>query len=127
MGIAMNHACRSDLELDFAVLLQLSEAVGADDLVGVLDLILGSVPLMYRDLRQAAIGGNRQGVGYLAHQLRSECAHVGAARLVSRLEQLEENSQSGTLIQLTAEVENIASQIERFLDLLSDVRRAHVH
>jgi len=127
METPVSHARMPDLELDFAVLLRLADAVGADDMVNVLELILGSVPVMYRELRTAATGGNRRGVGYIAHQLRSECAHVGATRLASRLEQLEESSRGGALAQLTAEVENIAAQIERFLDLLESVRRAHLH
>ena len=112
----------ADLTLDAGTLAALDDAVGFDGAVTVMDIILESVPPRREQLRAAAACGNLRGLIFAAHQLKSECAHVGAAALSARLQDIETRAADGTLHHPAADVARVSAMIEGFLDLLRDVR-----
>jgi HPt (histidine-containing phosphotransfer) domain-containing protein len=114
----------TDLALDAGTLAALDDAVGADGAVTVMDIILESVPALREQLRAAAASGNLRGLIFAAHQLKSECAHVGATALSSRLQGIESGAADGSLRQPAAEVARVSAMVEKFLDLLRGVRNA---
>lgn len=113
-----------ELKLDGAALAALDEAVGADGTALVIDLILGSVPRLREQMRAAAFADNLQGVERAAHQLKSECAHVGATVLSTCLQDLESRAAAHRLEWPPAEVARVFPIIDRFLELLRGVRDA---
>ena len=114
----------ADLALDAGTLAALDDAVGADGAVTVMDIILESVPALRAQLHAAAASGNLRGLVYAAHQLKSECAHVGATALSTRLQDIETRAGDGTLRQPAQEVARVSAMVEQFLDLLRGVRNS---
>jgi two-component system phosphorelay protein LuxU len=112
------------LALDARALNALTDAVGADNVVMIIDTILGSVPAMSGQLRAAAVSGNLRGLMHVAHQLKSDCAYVGATDLCARLQQIESGAEEGRLAQPVAEADLVSSMIEGFLSALRGVRNA---
>lgn len=113
-----------ELALDAAALAALDEAVGSENVVMIMDTILGSVPAMRGELCAAAASGNLRGLVHVAHQLKSDCAYVGATDLCVRLQQIESRAEEGRLARPVAEVGVVAELLERFLDALRGVRNA---
>lgn len=112
------------LALDAAALSALDEAVGPENVVTILDTILGSVPAMRGQLRAAAASGNLRGLVHVAHQLKSECAYVGATGLCARLQQIESSAQEGRLTRPVDEVDALSDMLECLLATLRGVRDA---
>lgn len=118
----LSNAAYPELALDARALAALDDAVGAENVVMILDTILGTVPAMRRQLRTAAASGNLPGVRHVAHQLRSDCAYVGATELCARLQQLESGAETGRLAQPVAEVDGVSAMIDSLLNTLRGVR-----
>lgn len=112
------------LALDTGALAALDDAVGTDNAVMIMDTILGSVPTMRGQLRAAAISGNLRSLVHVAHQLKSECAYVGATGLCARLQQIESRAEEGRLAQPVAEIDLVSAMLEQFLSALRSVRNA---
>jgi len=112
------------MSLDAGALAALDDAVGADNVVMIMDTILGSVPTMRGQLRAAAVSGNLRGLVHVAHQLKSECAYMGATGLCARLQQIESRAEEGRLTRPVAEVDVVWTLLEQFLSALRSVRNA---
>ncbi len=117
-----SNAAYPEVALDARALAALDDAIGAENVVMIIDTILGSVPAMRRQLRTAAASGNLSGVRHVAHQLRSDCAYVGATELCARLQQLESGAETGRLAQPVAEVDGVSAMIDGLLNALRGVR-----
>jgi len=112
------------MALDTRALNALNDAVGADNVVEILDTILGTVPAICGRMRAAAASGNLRGLMHVAHQLRSDCAYVGATDLCARLQQIESGAETGRLARPVAEVDGVSAMIDGLLDALRGVRNA---
>ena len=117
-------AASLEMSLDAGALAALDDAVGADNVVMIMDTILGSVPTMRGQLRAAAVSGNLRGLVHVAHQLKSECAYMGATGLCARLQQIESRAEEGRLTRPVAEVDVVWTLLEQFLSALRSVRNA---
>ncbi len=117
----MSYGAAAVMALDASAL---DAAVGAENMVMILDTILGSVPAMRGQLRAAAASGNLRGVTQVAHKLRSECAYLGATDLCARLQQLETGAEDGTLTRPVAAVDLVADLLEKFLSAVRGMRNA---
>ena len=118
-----NTACEAST-LDAHALAALDDAVGADNVVMIIDSILGTVPAICGEMRAAAVSGNLRGIMRGAHQLRSDCAYVGATDLCERLQQIESGAETGRLARPVAEVDIVSAMIEGVLNTLRGVRDA---
>ena len=122
----MNSTAYPGLALDPRALAALDDAIGADNVVEIIDGILGTVPEICGDMRAAAASGNLRGLMRGAHQLRSDCAYVGATDLCARLQQIESGAETGRLARPVAEVDIVSAMIDGFLNTLRGVRNARV-
>jgi len=120
----MSYAAYPQLALDAGALAALDEAVGPDNVVMIIDTILGTVPAICGQMRAAAMSGNLRGLMHVAHQLKSDCAYVGATDLCTRLQQIESGAETGRLARPVAEVDGVSAMIEGFLNSLRGVRNA---
>src|SRR5258707_239344 len=112
-----------ELVLDAGALSNLAQAVGAENMDIIVNLMLASVPATREALRVAAISGDADGLVEAAHQLKSDCAHMGATALAARLQQIESGARAGTPL-LVAEVERVSAQVDQFLEALRRERGA---
>ena len=112
------------LALDPGALDALDDAVGTENVVMIIDTILGTVPEICREMRAAAVSGNLGGLRHVAHQLKSDCAYVGATDLCARLQQIESSAEEGRLARPVAEVDIVSAMIDGFLHTLRGVRDA---
>ena len=117
-------AAAQAVALDARALAALDDAVGAENVVMILDTILGTTPAICRQMRAAAASGNLGGLRHVAHQLKSDCAYVGATDLCARLQQIESGAETGRLARPVAEVDIVSAMIDGFLNTLRGVRNA---
>ena len=110
--------------LDARALATLDDAVGAENVVMIIDTILGTTPAICGQMRAAAVSGNLRGLMHVAHQLKSDCAYVGATDLCARLQQIESGAETGRLARPVAEVDLVSAMIDGFLSTLRGVRNA---
>lgn len=110
--------------LDARALAALDDAVGAENVVIIIDTILGTVPAICGQMRAAAVSGNLVGLRHVAHQLKSDCAYVGATDLCARLQQIESAAETGRLARPLAEVDIVSAMIDGVLNALRGVRDA---
>lgn len=112
------------LTLDTRALDELAAALGPEDALTVIDMMVASVPEAHRQLQAAAASGDLDIVERLAHQLKSDCAYVGATALGGRLQELETRAGSGLLPNPTEEVERLEAQLTWFVEALRITRNA---
>ena len=117
-------AAAQAVALDPRALAALDDAIGADNVVEIIDGILGTVPEICGEMRAAAVSGNLRGLMRGAHQLRSDCAYVGATELCTRLQQIESGAETGRLARPVAEVDIVSAMIDGVLNTLRGVRNA---
>lgn len=88
----------------------------------IIDTILETVPAIFRQMRVAAASGNLRGVMHVAHQLKSDCAYIGATALCERLQQIESGAEEGRLAQPVAEVDGVSAMVGGVLNELRGFR-----
>ncbi len=100
----------------------LETAIGAENVVMIIDTILEAMPGMCGQLRTAALSGNLRKVMHTAHQLKSDCGNVGATALREQLQQIETGAEDGTLTEPVAAVAMVSAEVEHFLQALRRAR-----
>ena len=102
----------------------LEASIGSENVVTIIDTLLESVPGMCRQLRAAAICRNLRRVMHTAHQLKSDCANVGAMALRERLHLIETRAEAGTLTPwiAVAAAELVSTEVHGLLQALRRAR-----
>jgi len=103
--------------LDAGALDRLADAVGADNIVEIMDLIIESVPASRAEIRVCAQGTKPDRLERAAHQLKSDCASMGATGLAARLQDVESRAHAGTA-QPAGEIDLVSDQLDWFLEAL---------
>jgi HPt (histidine-containing phosphotransfer) domain-containing protein len=110
--------------LDPVQLKQLADAVGVENMCGVLDLALISTPLIRDELRAASANGDMLRIARAAHKLKSDCAYLGATELASALTRLELLAEEERATESVAAVSDILVQVDTFLNDVRNERQS---
>jgi CheY-like chemotaxis protein len=99
--------------LDRSVLASLREIEDQELLAELAELFLGDAPPRLEALREAIEGGDAASMAQVAHALKGSSANMGATRLVTICEELEDAGHSGALERAPALVERLEAEFGR--------------
>jgi HPt (histidine-containing phosphotransfer) domain-containing protein len=85
----------------------------------LVDLFLSNTPGKMARIRQALAAGDSEGVGQVAHALRSNCGMLGAAQLAGAFVRMEEAAARGDLAAAASAFETAEEQLPGVLEALA--------